>query len=685
MRFGQLKLGLAPIGGGDGSVPPPTDIAWAGSHTVAEDAALGTVVGGMLSGTDPGGLALTFSMADGDERFDVDGTSVIVIGTLDFETTTSHNVTIRATNSGGASYDEVFAITISNVVETPPDDPLPDGDVIIDGDHPIIPYVTEVDGKIKISGKKGNGVAKFVYDIGPLSANERYIIEYDPDFNLLSDDGANVLVGFVLKTGNDFHIVGLKGDGGAGIDKYKLSGDGLWTAGAGFTEVDGGAPTNGSQAGPNFIKLDVSSNGSTITFSTATSELGPWTVEFTAYIPHPFGSANEATTFGIGAYFPANSSGPYSIGITQWIEETIVPAQWSSTFKNASITLSNNDRTAVVSAGAGNRVVLGNSPIKRKTYWEVELDALNNNINLGVGVQGHKTNVVTTTTSMGAWYQSNGLGSAPLNVAAATGDRMGFAYDPAVAGLWVRRNGSWLGNDPTGAAAITITNGIDRVFVPMLMFVGNGTHTLKADPLELEGSIPAGYSVLEVEAYPGYRWSSQDKGANLTLSENGTKATKSSTGHNNVRLGTEPIKGKQVFAVELTADGAGSTAKAVGLMDFDDALGTLIGGNGFSIGYRSGGTVVRNTSTIATYTAWGTVGDIIMIAANGDTNELWFGLNGTWNGDPAAGTGEVGQWIADGGQNYGLIACGATDSGDAFKLIDWPYAIPSGFTAPDAA
>jgi hypothetical protein len=363
---------------------------------------------------------------------------------------------------------------------------------------------------------------------------------------------------------------------------------------------------------------------------------------------------------------------------------TITYPTWSSTYKNSSVTLSGSDLIATVTAGVGNRGVLSTGPIQGKRYWEVEIVShASGNIILGLAVQGHKTNVFAVASTFGLAYQSNGVSAAPLNVTYTAGDRIGFAYDSDTGNLWVSKNASWLGSDPTGAAAANLAN-YSRVLVPAAMFSANASVQLIFRASQFEGSLPSGYSVLEQASFPAYAWSVTDKSANMALTVNNTLATKSSTGHASVRLGTEPCKGKQVWAVELTADGAGSTAKAVALMDVDDNLASLQGSNGFTIGYRSGGTVVRNSVTVQTYTAWGSVGDIIMIATDADTNELWFGLNGVWNGDPAAATGEVGSWIADGASNYGLIACGATDAGDAFQLITFPYTVPSGFTAPTA-
>lgn len=101
----------------------PTDITWAGSHTVAEDASVSTVIGGSLSFSDPdAGATGTFTLTDdAGGLFDIDGTNVIVAGALDYETAASHNITVRFTDQGGLTYDEVFAVTVTDVVEAPPE------------------------------------------------------------------------------------------------------------------------------------------------------------------------------------------------------------------------------------------------------------------------------------------------------------------------------------------------------------------------------------------------------------------------------------------------------------------------------------------------------------------------------------------------------------------------------------
>lgn len=312
MAFGRLGLGLGLRAGGKRNAAP-TDISLTAA-TVAEDAVLGAVIG-TLSATDPENEIVTFSLTDdASGRFGVDGTDLIVTGVLDFETATSHSITVRATDEHGAAYDEVFAITVTDVSETPPDDPLPDdGDIEDDGTFTNPPVVVNVDGGVKLAGKKAGGsVGKFIYDLGAANAGRTYTVKYDPDFTLLTNTGKNAAVGFVIKQGNDFHFVGLRGDGSTGLDAVQIYGDGLWNSGTGFTEVDGGDALHGTQAGPNWIQMQVSGDGETYTFRTS-SDGETWSDEFTAVDPNPHADVDGPAQFGIGAIFGSNDTGSFSI------------------------------------------------------------------------------------------------------------------------------------------------------------------------------------------------------------------------------------------------------------------------------------------------------------------------------------------------------------------------------------
>ena len=94
--------------------------------SVAENAAYGTVVANVASTTDPdAGDTHTYTLTDNaGGRFAIDAAGQITIADtslIDFETATSHDITVRVTDSGSLSYDEVITIQVSNVNEKPTD------------------------------------------------------------------------------------------------------------------------------------------------------------------------------------------------------------------------------------------------------------------------------------------------------------------------------------------------------------------------------------------------------------------------------------------------------------------------------------------------------------------------------------------------------------------------------------
>ncbi len=101
----------------------PTDLTLS-ANIVAENAANGTVVG-TVSGTDvDAGDTKTYSLTDtAGGRFAINSsTGEITVANsslLNYEAATSHNVTVRVTDSGGLTYDETFTINVTNVNETP--------------------------------------------------------------------------------------------------------------------------------------------------------------------------------------------------------------------------------------------------------------------------------------------------------------------------------------------------------------------------------------------------------------------------------------------------------------------------------------------------------------------------------------------------------------------------------------
>ncbi|WP_374307439.1 calcium-binding protein [Dongia sp.] len=106
------------------------------ANSVAENAANGTVVGVTALASDPdAGDTLTYSLSDdAGGRFQIDAaTGVVMVATsslLDYETATSHSITVVATDAGGLSKSETFNIAVSNVNEAPTAISLSNGYVI---------------------------------------------------------------------------------------------------------------------------------------------------------------------------------------------------------------------------------------------------------------------------------------------------------------------------------------------------------------------------------------------------------------------------------------------------------------------------------------------------------------------------------------------------------------------------
>ncbi len=95
-----------------------------GGFTVAENSANATFLGTVLA-TDPDASnTYTFSLTNSaGGRFAIDSTTgqiTVANGSLlDFETTTSHSITVRVTDQGGLTYDESFTIAVTNTNDAP--------------------------------------------------------------------------------------------------------------------------------------------------------------------------------------------------------------------------------------------------------------------------------------------------------------------------------------------------------------------------------------------------------------------------------------------------------------------------------------------------------------------------------------------------------------------------------------
>jgi len=99
----------------------PTDITLS-ANTIAENNAVNAQVGTLLTDDPDSGDTFTYELVvgtgdDNNASFDIDGASLRAGVAFDFETKSSYTVRVRTTDSGGATFETTFTITVANVVE----------------------------------------------------------------------------------------------------------------------------------------------------------------------------------------------------------------------------------------------------------------------------------------------------------------------------------------------------------------------------------------------------------------------------------------------------------------------------------------------------------------------------------------------------------------------------------------
>jgi hypothetical protein len=108
---------IPPVGGTNAA---PTDISISGT-SVTEAVPNGSYVATLWATDDSPNPATLTLTDDAGGRFALNGVNLTVAnGSLfDFETATAHNITVRATDAGGLTYDETITLTVNNVNEKP--------------------------------------------------------------------------------------------------------------------------------------------------------------------------------------------------------------------------------------------------------------------------------------------------------------------------------------------------------------------------------------------------------------------------------------------------------------------------------------------------------------------------------------------------------------------------------------
>lgn len=214
----------------------PTDI-FLSATAFDEDTAPGAIA--TISAN--GNPVSTFSIiSDPDNKFDISGSNLILDGALDYETATSHEVTIRADNGVGAPHDQLFTINVNDIVEPP------SGDITVNfGERTL-----EGAGGVAVTGNDfatGNEAGHFAIVNGDLVVSAAGVGNLSGPYNLVLNDGQTVSIPTIEPT-----TYSCKADG-AEIDAANVDHVLVQTT-ASTISIRGGVVTNlaTDDAGPGF-------------------------------------------------------------------------------------------------------------------------------------------------------------------------------------------------------------------------------------------------------------------------------------------------------------------------------------------------------------------------------------------------------------------------------------------------
>ena len=101
-----------------------------------------------------------------------------------------------------------------------------------------------------------------------------------------------------------------------------------------------------------------------------------------------------------------------------------------------------------------------------------------------------------------------------------------------------------------------------------------------------------------------------------------------------------PLSGKYYFEYTCTNTAGGNRRDTMGVVDLSKPKSYLSNIANTAVYFSLTGDVYTNGSSLATYSSY-TNGDIVQCAFDCTTGKLWFGKSGSFNGSPAAGTGQV--------------------------------------------
>jgi hypothetical protein len=120
----------------------------------------------------------------------------------------------------------------------------------------------------------------------------------------------------------------------------------------------------------------------------------------------------------------------------------------------------------------------------------------------------------------------------------------------------------------------------------------------------------------------------------------------------------------------------------VGVGNTSASLDSYVGSDTNGWGNYGNGTTYYNGSSTGSFPTYGQ-GDIVMVALDMDNGKVWWGVNGTWSGDPAAGTGERYSGLSGTIYPMSSLYTNADEQRILANDTEMNYSPPNGFTTLD--
>ena len=359
------------------------------------------------------------------------------------------------------------------------------------------------------------------------------------------------------------------------------------------------------------------------------------------------GGAGRAVT-GQGSAVAAFFEGPFGFpGGGPWLDGAYTPTGWTIT----------NDRVKNSSVTSGDGMfVVTSHVLSQKEYWEAEVRSAGDEASVGVTKATNRANYNEATTGIGAagveWFSDGSLladGVALTDtITFTTGDRLMLAYDADTGDFWCGKNGVWAA-DPASEAALASTATGDS---HAAMSAGAGVHfQLYGEQAHVQNN-GGDYTPFDIGEAVAWAMDATAARAGHTLS-NDDRTLENTTGGGNY-LWWVPTENTLTTATtdlvywEFHCLSTGDVTYAgyhalVTLAEIAAQAGAGTNSNPVtngSAGRRGNGSLWASTTGSASQSVTGlqTFGrdKVLMMAFKPSSRELWTGVDGTWDDDPAS-------------------------------------------------